>query len=216
MNKFYNYIFLLFLFVFVGCYEDDSQVIESRDALHRSSVLTPLIKSITLHNANFDDHIDNTSCFSLVFPYEVNINSNRRTISSIQDLNSIDENDQVQILFPISIVFFDYTQHKVNTTSELSLLTNSCEEKFDIEHNPCLNFDFPIVIKEFNELDGTFETLNLISNEELFQYVDNLHDSDVYEIDYPILLLDSNSDGHVINSNSEFEEAFEASLSGCQ
>lgn len=216
MNKFYNYIFLLFLFVFVGCYEDDSQVIESRDALHRSSVLTPLIKSITLHNANFDDHIDNTSCFSLVFPYEVNINSNRRTISSIQDLNSIDENDQVQILFPISIVFFDYTQHKVNTTSELSLLTNSCEEKFDIEHNPCLNFDFPIVIKEFNELDGTFETLNLINNEELFQYVDNLHDSDVYEIDYPILLLDSNSDGHVINSNSEFEEAFEASLTGCQ
>lgn len=200
----------------MGCYEDDSQVIESRDALHRSSVLTPLIKSITLHNANFDDHIDNTSCFSLVFPYEVNINSNRRTISSIQDLNSIDENDQVQILFPISIVFFDYTQHKVNTTSELSLLTNSCEERFDIEHNPCLNFDFPIVIKEFNELDGTFETLNLINNEELFQYVDNLHDSDVYEIDYPILLLDSNSDGHVINSNSEFEEAFEASLTGCQ
>lgn len=200
----------------MGCYEDDSQVIESRDALHRSSVLTPLIKSITLHNANFDDHIDNTSCFSLVFPYEVNINSNRRTISSIQDLNSIDENDQVQILFPISIVFFDYTQHKVNTTSELSLLTNSCEEKFDIEHNPCLNFDFPIVIKEFNELDGTFETLNLISNEELFQYVDNLHDSDVYEIDYPISLLDSNSGGHVINSNSEFEEAFEASLTGCQ
>lgn len=200
----------------MGCYEDDSQVIESRDALHRSSVLTPLIKSITLHNANFDDHIDNTSCFSLVFPYEVNINSNRRTISSIQDLNSIDENDQVQILFPVSIVFFDYTQHKVNTASELRLLTNSCEEKFDIEHNPCLNFDFPIVIKEFNELDGTFETLNLISNEELFQYVDNLHDSDVYEIDYPILLLDSNSDGHVINSNSEFEEAFEASLTGCQ
>lgn len=200
----------------MGCYEDDSQIIESRNALHRSSVLTPLIKSITLHNANFDDHIDNTSCFSLVFPYEVNINSNRRTISSIQDLNSVDENDQVQILFPVSIVFFDYTQHKVNTTSELRLLTNSCEEKFDIEYNPCLNFDFPIVIKEFNELDGTFETLNLISNEEIFQYLDNLHDSDIYEIDYPILLLDSNSDGHVINSNSEFEEAFEASLTGCQ
>ena len=86
-----NRLYLIVLFILVSCYDDDSQVVESVDTAHRSSELTTMIKSMSLHNASYDDHIDNTSCFSLVFPYQINVNSTSTTITSIQDLSELSE-----------------------------------------------------------------------------------------------------------------------------
>jgi len=216
MRKKYSWLFLISVVLLFSCYDDDTELIESIDATHRSSELTGLIKSMTLHNASFDDHIDNTSCYSLVFPYDLNVNSVTKRITSIQDVNSINENDQTEILYPVDVVFFDYSQFEVNSRTELSVVTNSCEEDFTIEHNPCLNFEYPITINEFNEMNSTFEAITIDSNKKAFEYLSTLHDSDVYEIDYPVTLLDSNVEPNIVNSNAEFIDAFISSVNSCQ
>jgi hypothetical protein len=215
MKKKYTWVLLFSALLLISCYDDDSELVESTNATHRSSELTSLIKSMTLHNASFDDHIDKTSCYSLVFPYTLSVNSTIKTIASIQDVNSIDENDQIEILYPASIVYFDYNQFEVNSPTELRLLTNNCEDNFILDYNACLDFEYPIVVNEFNELNATFETITIDSNKKAFEYVSALHDSDVYEIEYPITLLDHNFNPTVINSNAEFISAFDTSVNSC-
>jgi hypothetical protein len=45
--------------------------------------------------------------------------------------------------------------------------------------------------------------------------MDNLHQSDVFELQYPINLLDSNSRNLIIESNADFEAVIESSGSEC-
>ena len=212
-NSWLLFIFVAFLF---GCYDDDTELIESMDTTHRSSELTGLIKSMTLHNASFDDRIDNSSCYSLVFPYDLNVNSVRKRINSIQDVNLIDEDDQTEILYPVDVVFYDYSRFEVNSMTELSIVTNTCEEEFTIEHNPCLNFEYPIIVNEFNEVNSTFKAITIDTNKKAFEYLNTLHDSDVYEIDYPVTLLNSNVEPIIVNSNAEFIDAFKSSINSCE
>ncbi|WP_019036994.1 hypothetical protein [Psychroflexus tropicus] len=215
MMKNYNIIFLSCHFLFSSCYSDDEQIIESIDTTHRSSELTSMIKSMTLHNASFDDHVDSTSCFSLVFPYDLSVNSEQIRVNSIQNLQMIDEADNIEILFPVNIVFFNYNEHEVRNTSELTLLTNSCENDFGLEPNSCLNFEYPISIKQYNQSNTNFETLVLDSNIEVFRYLDTLHEDDVYEIEYPVALIGPDSETNKINSNSEFMSIYESSINSC-
>lgn len=210
-------IFYLLVFVLVSCYEDDSQRVESADTSHKTSELTTFIKSITLHNAAYDDVIDGSSCFSLVFPYQLLVNNNIRTISSIQELDNLHSDDQIEIIYPVSAVFFNYNRHQMTSESDFDVVRNTCEADFDISSNPCLDFQFPISVKMFNQVGSDFHTIELSSNEDIYTHFDNLHDTDVYELDYPILLTDSHSSVTLsINSNLEFENLFHSTLEGCE
>lgn len=216
MSKLYKHIFFFSLVLIVlGCYEDDSQLLESTNAAHRSSELTPLIKSITLHDASFDDLVDKTSCFSLVFPYQLKVNSRVQRMDSAHEISDLDEDDTIEIIFPVSVVFSNYNNHEVISNSEFNTIKNLCENEERIQTNSCFDFVYPVSIKEYNEQGSTFETLTFDNNKALFLYLDHLHDSDVYEIDFPISLLNSDSRSITINSNLEFIEALETSSSDC-
>ena len=148
--------YILSLLIFVSCFDDDSQIIASDDVGHSSSEITTMIKSISLHNANFDDHIDNTSCFSLIFPYQLHVNENLITINSAEDISGFNEDDDIEIVYPIETVFFNYDEHYVSNATEFNLVTNTCQQDFDLTSNPCLDFEFPITLKKYNELTGKF------------------------------------------------------------
>ena len=212
MKRFY----FIILFVLISCYDDDSQVVESEDTAHRSSELTAMIKSMSLHNTSFDDHIDNTPCFSLVFPYQVNVNSNLTTITSIQDLSELSNSEEIEIVYPVTSVFFNYEEHEISSSSNLDELKNICNQDFNIQPNNCFDFVFPLTVKRFNELNGSFETFHLENDKEVFTHFDNLHDTHVYQLSYPINLISSNSDTLVVNSNEAFKATIDSSPLDCQ
>ena len=210
-------ILLILVLAAVSCYDDDSTFIESNDTAHNTSKLTTNIKSISLHDASYDDIIDNSSCFSLEFPYQVSVNSEIRTINSVEDINAIDENDELEIIYPVSAVFYNYEKHQITSSAEFDLIANTCEEDFDITAHSCLDIQYPVAVKMFNQVGNDFHTMNVGHDQALFTLMDNLHDTDVYEIDYPILLND-HSTGTVesINSNLEFETIFDSTSVDCQ
>ncbi|RRO19711.1 hypothetical protein [Flavobacteriaceae bacterium 14752] len=210
-------LYFILSIALVGCYNDDAAQRElSEDSSHRTSELTRLIKAMSLHNARFDDAIDNTSCFSLIFPYQVQINSELRTINSIQDISALNNEDEIDIVYPVNAVFYNYEEHKINSTTEFNLVKNTCDQNFNIQTNLCLDFQYPITFKEFNDLTRSFETFQLNSDKDVFLHLENLHDNDVFEIDYPIFLSDSNSGSIRIDSNAEFISAFNLSLQDCR
>ena len=213
MNKIF---YILLLSILISCFDDDSQVIESADVAHRSSELTTFIKSMSLHNSNFDDKIDKTSCFSLVFPYQLHVNANPTTINSAEDISDFSEEDDIEIIYPVETVFYNYDQHQVTNSSEFNLVKNLCQQDFNLIPNTCLDFEFPITLKKYNELTGSFDTFHFYSDKEIFRHFDNLHDQDIYEIEYPIILKNVNSNNLRINSNLEFIEAFNFSLQTCE
>lgn len=208
-------VYILFLFLGIACYDDDSQVVQSDSTLHRSSDLSLFIQSISSHYASFDDKIDHTPCFSIAFPYEIYVNSNLVAITSVQDIENLDEESNVEIVYPISTHFYNYEEHQANNQTEFNLLKNSCNADFEIAPNDCLDFEFPISLKEYNNLTESFETFHLNTNQEVFVHVQNLHENDVYEIDYPIFLKNYDESSIRINSNAEFINAFYLSLQHC-
>jgi len=174
-----------------------------------------MIKGMTAHNASFDDHIDNTSCFSLVFPYQIIVNSNQTTINNRQDVLGLIGDTNVEIIYPVNIEFYNYDKHEVTSPLAFDDFKTVCNEGFDISFNPCLELGYPIKIKEFNDSNNTFETFLLNHNKEAFTYFDNLHDNDVYEIQFPVTVLDSNSEPLTVNSNSDLEDTIRL-LSNCE
>ncbi|GAA0754540.1 hypothetical protein [Psychroflexus lacisalsi] len=215
MTKLYKYTLLFLIIIFSGCYNDDNQIVEALDASHNSSELTSVLKSITSHDASFDDQVDNTSCFSLVFPYQLKVNSNIKTFTSAEELSYLDVSDEIEILYPVSIALKNYQIFEVNSTSELNSHKLSCERSLDIEPNSCVDLVYNLTIKQFNEIHGVFKTFDLTNNKEAFMYFEELHDNDVYEIQYPILLQDRNSENTTVNSNSEFINTFQSVVRNC-
>jgi len=217
MVKFYKaVIFLLLPILMLSCYEDDAPLVEDENTLHHSSDLSSKLQSITSHNASFDDVVDNAFCFSLVFPYELTVNDQLRVFNSAHDLSYLREEDTIEIVFPASIVFSDYTIQEVNSTSELNALANQCDDFQSITMFNCYSINFPLTLKDYNDVNSSFQTHHFFNNKAIFLYLENLHDSDVYEIDYPITLLTKNSREIVINNNKEFIDMLDSLPSHCE
>ncbi len=217
MVKFYkSVIFLLLPILMVSCYEDDAPLVEDENFLHHSSDLSSKLQSITSHNASFDDLIDNAFCFSLIFPYELTVNDQLRVFNSKQDLSPLREDDAIEIVFPVSIVFSYYSIQEVNSTSELNTLINQCDDFQSLTAFNCYSIEFPLTIKDFNDVNSSFQTHHFFNNKIIFLYLENLYDSDVYDIDYPILLLNKISREIVINDNQEFIDMLDSSPSHCE
>jgi len=210
-------IFLILVLVCVSCFDDDSTLIESDNTAHISSKLTKSIKTIALHDASYDDIIDNSFCFSLEFPYEVLVNSELKTINSVQDIETLEENSTIEIVYPVSAVFFNYEKHQINSTTDFGIIANACENNFDIDSHSCLDFQYPVAVKVYNPAGNSFHTTNLDHDQDMYIFFDNLHDTDIYEIEYPILLSDhTTGTSKSISSNAGFENIYANTIGDCQ
>ncbi len=217
MDKMRKYLFYILVLFLVSCYSEDESLTDlSENTTHRTSELTSLLKSVAAHDASFDDIIDNNSCFSLSFPYQVEVNSELRTINTVQDITELNSEDNIEIVYPVNSIFFNFEEHQINSNTGFNLIKNTCDQNFNIQANPCLDFQYPITFKEFNDLTRSFDTFQFNSDKDVFIHLENLHDNDVFEIDYPIFLSNSTSNSIRIDSNAEFISAFNLSLQDCQ
>lgn len=213
MKKIFYVILIVF---FSGCYEDDTQILQSENASHRSSELSLKIKSMSAHHAAFDDIIDNISCFSIDFPYQINLNSNLKTISSLEDISEISAEDNIEFIYPFNTTFYNYEEHQATNLTGFNLIKNTCSDEFNFDPNPCLDFQFPITLKEYNDLTESFESYQLDNDRDVYLHIENLHDNDIYEIVYPVFLKDSNANVIRVESNEQFISVFDSSIQDCQ
>ncbi|WP_203293664.1 hypothetical protein [Luteirhabdus pelagi] len=217
MKKIYNISFLwtMVLLVFLAlfsCQREEQEIIDEtdeEDTITANSVLTNLLVQNAAAENGQDNSIDGNSCTSIVYPITVIVNGTEVTLTSENDfpivgniLNQSSTNtDTVEIIFPITLQFSDYSTITVSNQSELLNIIDDCAD-FP-QDLLCLDFVYPITFFVYDaNLEETTD-VSITSDIELYQFLSNLDEDLVLSISFPLEIVLQDGGAQTVNSNTE-------------
>jgi hypothetical protein len=179
--------------------------------------LKNLLLRVTLNEGDVDDFIMLGDCFTIAFPFTIIIDGIEVVVEGEQDYTEIiiiieqtgADIDDIEIVFPITIIMFDYTEVVVNNLQELEQILAQCQgNKNRID---CVDFVYPLTVFRYNENTENTDTIIIDDDEEMYLLLSNLQEGEHITFQYPIsvILLD----GTIVEVNSNDE--LEAILNGC-
>ena len=230
MKKFFNYVMYVSLLTialsFTGC-QDEFEEINSneQETIKTNSATANLVKSASAKDGSLDDVVDNSSCFAINFPYTVRVNGLEITVDSLADLKFLNElvkqydddfKDLLEIVFPITITYPDYSEVTINNLMDFRELSSQCTGNSDDSRIRCIAFVYPIKFFTFdlnNEQSGAF---NVESDRQLRRLFDDLDDDDtLVSIEFPISLKKRDGTEVTVTTNAELATAIESSKGLC-
>lgn len=207
-NSFF-FVFILSLFLF-SCQKEEIDIVDETpgDAITLEAPLTNLLLSTTQNNGSIDDFIDGTSCSSIQFPYQVIINGQTVTISNPEDLQPLaNVTTPITIVFPITVVFEDFSILIVNNQQELNGLGQLCESL--TEAIDCVELVYPITLFVFNSNNEQIGTVTIDSNAAFFLFLSTLESGVFVAIDFPISVILADGSLVTVTSNSQLQDLIE-------
>ena len=165
-------------------------------AITANSSTAVLIEKTSSNDGSYDNIVDRASCFSIQFPYTVNVNGVAVTIDSKSDLEVIeeifdeldDDDDILDIVFPIVVTLSDFSEVNIENQEELEALARECLEGGDDDDIECIDFVYPITLFTFdiqNQLTGEFQ---VESDKGMRRFFADLDDNQLISIEFPITL----------------------------
>ncbi len=153
MKKFFNYLLisglLTMAFAFTSCQEEFEELPQpdAEQTILASSSTANLIERASSKDGSFDNVIDGASCFAIQFPYTVNVNGIDISIDTMEDIRLVKElsngiqfsEDLLEIIFPITITYSDFTELTINSKADFRALVNECNEN-DADVIKCVDF----------------------------------------------------------------------------
>ncbi len=223
---------LLTLFIILGmlivtsCRTEETEIIEApqEEVLVANSTVATLMKSTATNDGSADNIIDNANCFNVLLPVTVFVNGLEIIVDSEDDFNTIeaifdefeDDNDDLQIQFPIVIIATDYTQTTINNLAEFTALAANCNgpnvNDDDIE---CLDFQYPIVASIFNSNNELLDTITIQSDEQMYNFIDNINVNDIINIQFPITVTTFDGLTITVNNLNELESTINSYDDAC-
>lgn len=212
--------------ILTSCRTEDDMSIDPpvEETLLANSSIASLMSKTSLNDGSFDNIIDNASCFSVDLPVTVVANGTQIVVDSaddyqtIEDLFDADNNDTdtLDIIFPITVVFEDYTTTVVNTYPELLALIAQCPaENADDDDIECIDFEYPISASIFNENNDLVDTIIINNDNDMYDFIDDLDDFAAVTISFPITVILADGTPLSINSINELEMAIEDAEDTC-
>ncbi len=229
MKKFLNYAAYISLFVvalnFTSCQDEFEEINtgEEPQAIMANSSTATLVKNTSTNDGSFDNIVDGASCFDIKFPYTVTVNGIELTIDTREDLHIIEEifdaidNDEdfLEILFPITITTGDFTEITINGIEDLRELAAQCKEGGEDDDIECIDFVYPMTLFTFDiNLQQTGSVL-VESDRDLRRFFGGLDDNDLVSFDFPISLKLYDGTTLEVNSNEELVRAIENAKDAC-
>jgi hypothetical protein len=231
-----NYLKFLFfvagisLLTITSCQNDSSN--SSSNKLTSNSTLKTLLKRVTQKRTSSDNVIDSTNCFTVKLPVTVIVNGQTMVLSTPADYDAVvnafnehdDDNDNVDFVFPITVIFTDFTELVVTNSQQLHDLHEACESE-DVDHDEntdndhdddainCISFNYPLVISTLN--NGTPEDITVNNDHEFYVLVETVVGSTTITINYPFSVVDANGQTITVNNNSELETSIENAIEQC-
>ncbi len=230
MKKFINLSFSSLLLagaLFLGSCQEEFEDINTSDAqgesIQATSATAKKMENTASKDGSFDNIVDGASCFALNFPYTVEVNGLEIIIDSKEDLRLIeeifdefdDDDDDLQIRFPITITFSDYSEVTINSNEELAELARQCVEGGDDDDIECIDFVYPITLFSFDVNQQQTGRVTVNSDRELRLFFKELDDDDFVSIEYPITLKRFDGTEIRVSSNAELAAALEAAEDAC-
>lgn len=230
MKKLLNLATCLMLLIgalaFTSCQEEFEEINTSStqgESFKANSSTAQLLEDTSSRDGSFDNIVDGSSCFSLNFPYTVNVNGLDITIDSKEDLHLIeeifdefeDDIDEIDIFFPITVTLPDFSVIEIESAEALVDLARDCIEGGDDRDIECIDFAYPITFFTF-DLDNTQTgSVTIESDEQLRRFFHELEDEDIVSIEYPITLIKYDGTEIQVNNNTELAATLEMAKDIC-
>lgn len=203
----------------ISCQKESSQIIDdtNEDTISANSVTTDLLTRVTQNPGSWDDIIDDSSCASIVFPVTVIANGQEIILQNIGDIAQVEaifnqfpnDTDVLEIVFPITIELWDYTQVTVTSEADLQDIIDTCASNSEGNNEiTCIDIVYPITIFTYNIQQEQTGTVTINSSQELFQFLITLDQDTLYSIDFPISVI-VNGETQQVNSTQELQNLIE-------
>ncbi len=194
----------------VSCQKEEIEFVDETpsDAITAESELAKLLINTSQNSGSIDDFIDGTSCSSIQYPYQVIVNGQTITIANEGDLNNLASTTaSITIVFPVTVIFEDFSILEVNSQQELNELGALCQT-IDEAIN-CIELVYPVTFFTYNANNEQTGTVVINSNAELFQFINGL-DTGVYiAIDFPIEVILGDGSQTTVSSNTQLQGLIE-------
>ncbi|TXD84278.1 hypothetical protein ESY86_06785 [Subsaximicrobium wynnwilliamsii] len=205
--------------------EDDLSIDPPQETtLAANSALASQMQRIAMNDGSVDNIVYNANCFTIQLPITVTINSVVITINDIGNYDDIedlldefdDDDDTVDIDFPISIILADYTEIEINSLDELEDYADDCnDENEDDDDIECIDFVYPITASVFNSNNEVIATVTFNSDSDLYGFIDDIEDDDFVGFNFPVSIVISDGSVLVINNFNELEDAIDIYEDDC-
>lgn len=201
--------------------EDDLSIDPPIDAnIEANSIIAQLMAKVALNDGSDDNIIDRASNLSVQLPVTVTVNGTIISITSDDDFEEIldnisasdDDDDNVIISYPITVIFPDFTTAVVNSDIELNAFTITSDNDDDIE---CLDFSYPITASVFDENSDTVSTITINNDNQMYDFIEDLDEFSAVTINFPILVVLANGTEATINTIQELETAIASAEGTC-
>lgn len=224
--KFLGILTMSMALTLTACRSEEDELVESpeNETLEANSRVANLLQRTAQNDGSEDNIIDNASCFDIELPVTVNVNGLEIIVDSEDDLDLIeeifdefdDDEDIIEIFFPITIVLADFMEVTIEDIDQLEDFAEECggenEDDDDIE---CADILYPISASIFDTNNELIGTLNLNNDEELYLFIDDLEDTQIVTIGFPIVVI--LSDGTEVSAANldELEEILDDAEDDC-
>lgn len=211
-----NTLYLIVFLILASCQQEINEISGTEpgpNTNNNSSELTLKLRNIASSDGSIDDFIDFSPCFSIMFPFQVEVDDDLFTVATeddyqlVRDAIAINGDDEVELIFPVTIQQRDFTEITISDDDDFEDLQEDCEVEIANNGAPitCINLNYPIEISTFNTRLQIINTINISNDMQLLDLIDNIDDDEFYEIAYPITVVSSGTD-ITINDDDALED----------
>ncbi|MBX2828258.1 MAG: hypothetical protein KTR22_08850 [Flavobacteriaceae bacterium] len=209
-----------------SCRTEETQLIQedSNQVLGANANVKTLIQNTVTNDGSYDNIIDGASCFDIQLPVTVIANGIEVIITTEDDVDQVeaifdefpDDTDTLEINFPITIIDENYDTTVINSQAELNAAALQCgPENSPDDDIECIDFVYPITANIFNQDNEQVDTVVFNSDEELFDFVDDIDDDLIIVFQFPITVVLSDGTTQSINDFDELEDVIEDAADDC-
>jgi hypothetical protein len=216
------------LLLFTSCQDEviEESSINEQELITASSPLASLMQSTSARDGRVDNILDNANCLSVNLPVTVIVNGITITINTLEDLELIEDifnefendNDILELLFPITIVLNDYEEIVINNQEELEAFIEQCTDHSD-DDIECIDFQYPISFSIYNTDFQIIETVVIENDRELHEFLERLENSDsgvlLVSLDFPVTMVYANGETIEVHNNQELSRVLNEAQENC-
>jgi hypothetical protein len=217
------YLAIVLLIGLNSCQKDDINQSVTTQNLTKSSTLTLLASRVSQYPTHKDNVLDGTSCFAVVLPVTVTVNSYTLLINDSGDYSVVrhaieehsDDDDVIHFGFPIKLKYRNFQEVQVTNQEQYNSILSNCPADNLFYEIECIDFNFPIVINAYDSATQTPSTVTITTNSQMFNYMDGLNSNVFYSLVYPLSMTKSNGETIVFSSNTEMQAGIENVIADC-
>ncbi|NHF60520.1 hypothetical protein FK220_014285 [Flavobacteriaceae bacterium TP-CH-4] len=219
-------LLLVLSLINLSCKKEEFEFIGTppEQALPPDSNVANLLQRISLKDGSDDNIIDGANCLTLVLPVTVTVNGTVVVVETPNDFDTIedifelmdDDNDTLEITFPIAVTLNDFTELTVSDQNELDALAQACgpenQEDDDIE---CVDIKYPFGASLFNPNSELTSTISIQNDQMLYNFILDLDPEDIVSIDFPIIVILNDRTEKEVFGLVELESIIENAKDSC-